>query len=60
MEILTGIRAAFTVITFITFVGIVIWAYSKSARSGFDEAERLPLDEPTGSPAAIAPPRNRN
>jgi cbb3-type cytochrome oxidase subunit 3 len=30
---------------FVTFVGIVLWTYRRSARSHYDEMARLPLDE---------------
>ncbi len=42
MEI-NDIRAWHTVILLISFVGIVIWAYSKRRKSDFDEAANLPF-----------------
>jgi cytochrome c oxidase cbb3-type subunit IV len=39
------LRSIVTVLAFATFVGIVLWAYSGSARRGFDEAAALPFDE---------------
>jgi cbb3-type cytochrome oxidase subunit 3 len=30
---------------FVTFVGIVLWTYRRSARGHYDEMARLPLDE---------------
>jgi cytochrome c oxidase cbb3-type subunit IV len=33
------------VVSLLTFVGIVVWAYSKRNQSAFDEAARLPFDE---------------
>jgi cytochrome c oxidase cbb3-type subunit 4 len=39
------LRIAVTVVSFVTFVAIVLWAYSSRARSGFDEAARLPFTE---------------
>jgi cbb3-type cytochrome oxidase subunit 3 len=30
---------------FVTFVGIVLWTYRRSARAYYDEMARLPLDE---------------
>ena len=42
MEI-NDIRAWHTVILLISFVGIVIWAYSKRRKHDFDEAANLPF-----------------
>ena len=42
MEI-NDIRAWHTVILLISFVGIVIWAYSKRRKPDFDEAANLPF-----------------
>jgi len=42
MEI-NDIRAWHTVVLLISFVGIVIWAYSKRRKSDFDEAANLPF-----------------
>ena len=42
MEI-NDIRAWHTVILLISFIGIVIWAYSKRRKSDFDEAANLPF-----------------
>ena len=42
MEI-NDIRAWHTVILLISFVGIVIWAYSKRRKADFDEAANLPF-----------------
>ncbi|GAB6049904.1 hypothetical protein JCM16106_07480 [Hydrogenophilus islandicus] len=40
-------RALVTVLSFVCFLAIVAWAYSKHAKPGFDEAARIPfLDEP--------------
>ena len=35
-----------TLLLIITFVGIVVWAYSKRRHKDFDEAANLPLEEP--------------
>jgi cytochrome c oxidase cbb3-type subunit IV len=48
MDFITHFSTAFTVVSFVVFIGIVAWAYSRGARAGFDIAARLPLDEPTG------------
>ncbi|PKO70321.1 MAG: CcoQ/FixQ family Cbb3-type cytochrome c oxidase assembly chaperone [Betaproteobacteria bacterium HGW-Betaproteobacteria-16] len=44
MEI-NELRSIVTVVSLITFVGIVIWAWSKRNKSDFDEAARLPFNE---------------
>ncbi|MGL1834776.1 cbb3-type cytochrome oxidase subunit 3 [Rhodocyclaceae bacterium SMB388] len=38
-------RVLTTVLGFLCFVGICIWAYSKHAKSGFDEAAQLPFTD---------------
>ena len=41
------ISGIFTIIAFLSFAGIAVWAYSRRNRERFDEASRLPLrDEP--------------
>jgi len=44
------LRTVITVVSFVTFVGIVLWAYSGSARRRFEEAARLPFTEEEGAP----------
>lgn len=39
------IQSVWTVVAFIIFVGIVIWAFSPGRKKDFDEAAQLPLDE---------------
>ena len=39
------IRAAITIISFLVFIGICVWAWSARRKSKFDEAARLPLDD---------------
>lgn len=39
-----------TVVAFATFLGIVLWAWSGRARSGFEEAARLPFAEEDDAP----------
>lgn len=45
---INDVRSILTVLAFVSFVGICVWAYSKSAKRGFDEAAQLPFtdDEP--------------
>ena len=40
------IRSWFTVVMIITFVSIVVWAWSKKRVKDFNEAAHMPLDEP--------------
>jgi cytochrome c oxidase cbb3-type subunit 4 len=37
------LRTLVTVISLITFIGIVVWAWSRKNRSDFDEAAQLPF-----------------
>ena len=39
------LRSIVTVVSLLTFVGIVAWAWSKRNQSNFDEAARLPFNE---------------
>lgn len=43
---INDLRAAFTVIMFVMFIGIVFWAWSNKRRGAFSEAANLPLNEP--------------
>jgi cytochrome c oxidase cbb3-type subunit 4 len=45
MDLLNDLRAAVTVLAFIAFIGIVLWAYSRRRKEAFDEAARLPFTE---------------
>ena len=42
---INALRSIVTVISLLTFVGIVAWAWSKRNQSNFDEAARLPFNE---------------
>lgn len=42
---LNDARILVTVLGFLCFVGICIWAYSTHAKKGFDEAARLPFTD---------------
>jgi cytochrome c oxidase cbb3-type subunit 4 len=42
---LQTLRIAITVIAFVLFVGIWLWAWSARRKRAFDEAARLPFDE---------------
>jgi cytochrome c oxidase cbb3-type subunit 4 len=39
------LHSLWTIVAMAAFAGIVIWAWSRRARKGFDEAARLPLDD---------------
>lgn len=47
------LRALITFISFLVFLGIVIWAYARRNRARFDEAAALPfaLDDDTAKDA---------
>ena len=42
------IRAVMTVVLFVTFIGIVLWAWSRGPARGFEQAALLPFDEGDG------------
>ena len=39
------LRALATVLSFMTFIGIVVWAYSRRNAADFEEAARLPFEQ---------------
>lgn len=38
-------RSLMTVLAFVTFIGIVIWAWSGKRQAAFEEAARLPFGD---------------
>ncbi|MFA9230842.1 MAG: cbb3-type cytochrome oxidase subunit 3 [Microgenomates group bacterium] len=42
---INDLRSVVTVVSLLTFVGIVVWAWSKRNKPNFDEAARLPFNE---------------
>lgn len=42
---INDLRSIVTVVSFLTFLGIVAWAFSGRRKSAFDEAARLPLED---------------
>ena len=44
------LRVAVTVLSFVAFLGIVCWAWSRKNAAAFAEAAQLPLREDDGSP----------
>jgi cytochrome c oxidase cbb3-type subunit 4 len=53
-----NLQSIITLIAFVSFIGIVWWAYSKRQRTAFSEAERIPLDDdaPYRPSAGAKPP----
>lgn len=51
IELISDARSIVTVICMLTFIGIVVWAYSARRNSDFDEAAMLPFadEEPINS-----------
>lgn len=39
------LRAIVTVVSLITFLGIVVWAWSRRNAEGFEEAANLPFEQ---------------
>ena len=50
---INDIRAWQTTLLLISFIGIVIWAYSKRRKSQFDEAANLPFADEAQHQATI-------
>jgi cytochrome c oxidase cbb3-type subunit 4 len=44
------LRIAVTVLSFVAFIGVMVWAWSKRNKAAFDEAANLPfLEDHRGS-----------
>ena len=43
IELISDARSIVTVLCMLTFIGIVVWAYSARRKSDFDEAAMLPF-----------------
>ena len=43
-DINTG-RSLVTVLSFVTFIGIMVWAYSRKNSADFEEAANLPFEQ---------------
>ena len=52
---INDLRAGFTVLTFVLFVGLVWWAYSDRRKAVYDEAARIPLDDDLPLPMTQLP-----
>jgi cytochrome c oxidase cbb3-type subunit 4 len=46
MELTTLLSSIVTVVSFVTFIGIVAWAYSGKRKRAFDEAANAPFALP--------------
>ena len=42
---ITDLRSLATVLSFVTFIGIVAWAWSRRNKESFDEAANLPFEQ---------------
>ncbi len=42
---ITSLRIVATLASFITFIGILVWAFARRNTRGFDEAARLPFEQ---------------
>lgn len=49
---INDVRAAVTAVSFVLFLGIVLWAWSGHRKRAFEEAARLVLDDDERSPSA--------
>ena len=45
MDFLIKFQSIWTVIVFIIFVGIFLWAWSSKNKAAFDEASKIPLED---------------
>lgn len=45
---LNDVRSGVTLLSFLVFLGLMAWAWSRRNRDGFDEAARLPFAEDSG------------
>lgn len=57
---INDLRSLVTVAGFLCFMAIVLWAYGKSSRKGFEEAANLPFaeDDELGGGRKNAPARS--
>ncbi|RZI69184.1 cbb3-type cytochrome oxidase subunit 3 [Variovorax guangxiensis] len=42
---ITTLRIAATLASFVTFIGILVWAFARHNTAGFDEAAQLPFEQ---------------
>ena len=55
MAATTILSSLMTVVSFVTFLGIVAWAYSKKRKRAFDEAANAPFALPDDADGVAAP-----
>ncbi len=58
MEI-NDMRSVITLLAFIAFIGIVLWAYHGKSRRGFDEAAQIPFADDDLEPVDPRSPARR-
>jgi cytochrome c oxidase cbb3-type subunit 4 len=56
---INDIRIMWTVISFLVFLAIIAWAYSRGAQGSFDEAAQLPFQD-EDRPATARPASGEN
>jgi len=44
------LQSVWTVVAFVFFVGVVVWAWSSKRKSSFDKAARMALDDEESVP----------
>ena len=54
MDMLNELRTIITVVAFVTFLGIIVWAWSGRRKTAFTQASRIPLDDDDLPPAPRA------
>ena len=62
MDTSTLLHSIMTLITFITFIGIVVWAYSRKRKPAFDDAANAPFalpDDADGPDMSTSPRRGQ-
>ncbi len=52
MDMLNELRTIITVVAFVTFLGIILWAWSGRRKTAFTQASRIPLDDDDVPPTA--------
>lgn len=57
---LTLFHSLWTVLLLVTFIGIVLWAWSGRRRAAFDAAARLPLEDGDQAMTETDPGERRN
>ena len=56
---INDLRSIITVVGLLCFLAIVVWAYGKSSKKGFEEAANLPFAEPDDQGAVSKPSHPR-